>query len=100
MARLRSAGLTLAEIGQRFGTSRQAVKVILDRAGCPNPSQPRPVGFAALSAEQRRAIASQGGKAAHATGKAYRFTSEQATAAGRKGGLAKARNARARKKRR
>lgn len=44
----------------------------------------RPRGFAAMTAEQRTTIASQGGKAAHAGGKAHQFTSEEARAAGSK----------------
>lgn len=48
-------------------------------------------GFAALTAEQRAASASRGGKAAHASGRAHEFTSEEAKAAGRKGGAAVAR---------
>lgn len=69
-------------------------------------------GFASIPPERRRAIASLGGKAAHALGKAHeftsetgararmeaaargvkfhKFTSEQARAAGRLGGLARA----------
>src|SRR6202000_1767603 len=46
----------------------------------------RPQGFACLSAEQRAAISSAGGKAAHARGRAHQFTSEEAREAGRKGG--------------
>src|SRR5881296_3080770 len=45
-------------------------------------------GFAAMPPEQQRAIASKGGKAAHAKGTAHEFTSEEARAAGRKGGQA------------
>jgi general stress protein YciG len=43
-------------------------------------------GFAAMSAELQRQIASKGGKAAHAHGRAHEFTAEEARAAGRKGG--------------
>jgi uncharacterized protein len=43
-------------------------------------------GFAALDAEQRRRIASMGGRAAHEKGTAHEFTSEEAAAAGRKRG--------------
>jgi uncharacterized protein len=46
------------------------------------------VSFAKLPPEQRQAISSAGGKAAHAAGRAHQFTSEEAKAAGRKGGLA------------
>jgi general stress protein YciG len=43
-------------------------------------------GFAAMDPEKRRAVASKGGIAAHAKGTAHRFTSAEASAAGRKGG--------------
>jgi general stress protein YciG len=45
-------------------------------------------GFAAMSAEKQREIASLGGKAAHAKGTAHEFSPEEARAAGRKGGQA------------
>jgi general stress protein YciG len=54
------------------------------------PKKPR--GFAAMSPEKRAEISSLGGKAAHAKGTAHEFTSEQARAAGRKGGLVVSRN--------
>ncbi len=50
-----------------------------------------PRGFAALSLERRREIASQGGKAAHTTGAAHRYTSSEARAAGQVGGRAHSR---------
>lgn len=43
-------------------------------------------GFAAMSPEKQREIASLGGRAAHAIGTAHEFTPEEARAAGRKGG--------------
>jgi len=43
-------------------------------------------GFAAMDQEKQREIASKGGKAAHASGHAHEFTSEEAREAGRKGG--------------
>lgn len=48
-------------------------------------------GFASMPKDQRSRIASKGGKAAHAQGKAHEFTSEEAREAGRKGGRARAR---------
>ena len=45
-------------------------------------------GFAAMNPERQREIASEGGKAAHLSGNAHEFTSEEARAAGRKGGQA------------
>lgn len=47
---------------------------------------PPPRGFGKLTPEKRREIASQGGKAAHAMGKAHRFSGEEAVEAGRRGG--------------
>ena len=48
------------------------------------PANPQPSrrGFAAMSPEQHKDIASRGGKKAHALGVAHRFTSEEAKAAG------------------
>lgn len=45
-------------------------------------------GFAAMDPQRQREIASEGGKAAHQSGKAHQFTSEEASEAGRKGGQA------------
>jgi general stress protein YciG len=45
-------------------------------------------GFAAMSAEKQKEIASLGGKAAHAKGTAHEFSPEEAREAGRKGGQA------------
>ena len=41
-------------------------------------------GFAAMPREQQRSIASLGGRAAHASGHAHEFNSEEARQAGRK----------------
>lgn len=43
-------------------------------------------GFASMNKEKQRRIASLGGKKAHATGRAHKWTTEEARAAGRKGG--------------
>lgn len=43
-------------------------------------------GFATMTPEQKREIASKGGKEAHKRGTAHTFTSEEAAEAGRKGG--------------
>jgi general stress protein YciG len=43
-------------------------------------------GFASMSQERRREVAARGGKNAHAYGHAHKWTSEEARAAGRKGG--------------
>src|SRR5580765_2736687 len=43
-------------------------------------------GFASMNTERQREIARKGGRAAHEKGKAHEFTSDEARAAGRKGG--------------
>jgi general stress protein YciG len=43
-------------------------------------------GFASLSTEKKREIASMGGKTAHTLGRAHRWTKQEASIAGRKGG--------------
>jgi general stress protein YciG len=49
-------------------------------------------GFASMDPQRQRQIASQGGRAAHQQGTAHEFNSEEARAAGRKGGEAVSRN--------
>ena len=51
-----------------------------------DPAPKRPRGFATLTPEQRQEISSMGGRAAHAVGTAHEFTSDEARAAGAKGG--------------
>lgn len=53
-----------------------------------NQSEKSERGFAAMDPKRQREIASQGGKAAHQSGNAHEFTSEEAREAGRKGGKA------------
>jgi len=54
--------------------------------GKDNPTTPRrsPRGFAAMDPQRQREIASLGGRAAHQSGHAHEFTSEEARVAGRK----------------
>lgn len=54
----------------------------------PEEKPKRPRGFAAMDRAKVSAIASKGGRAAHAAGTAHQFTSEEARAAGKKGGIA------------
>jgi general stress protein YciG len=44
-------------------------------------------GFGSMDKAKQREIASKGGKAAHQKGTAHEWTSEEASAAGRKGGI-------------
>lgn len=52
------------------------------RATVSRRSSPR--GFAAMDPQKQRLIASLGGRAAHQSGHAHEFSSEEARAAGRK----------------
>ncbi len=52
-------------------------------------------GFASMSEEERREIASKGGKAAHESGNAHEFDSQEAREAGRKGGQSRGGESRA-----
>jgi hypothetical protein len=45
-------------------------------------------GFASMSPERQREIASKGGRAAHEKGSAHEWTTDEARTAGRKGGQA------------
>ena len=49
-----------------------------------NGQRRSPRGFAAMDPQRQREIASLGGRAAHQSGHAHEFTSEEARAAGRK----------------
>jgi uncharacterized protein len=49
-------------------------------------------GFASMDTSKQREIASKGGKAAHAQGRAHEFTPDEARVAGRKGGEAVSRD--------
>ena len=49
-------------------------------------------GFASMDSDRQRQIASKGGKAAHAQGRAHECTSDEARSAGRKGGEAVSRD--------
>lgn len=56
----------------------------------PSGQDQRPAGasgFADLPPEERRRIASMGGRAAHACGRAHEFSPHEASLAGRRGGL-------------
>ena len=50
-------------------------------------------GFASMDPAKQRAIAAQGGRAAHAQGVAHEFDSAEAREAGRKGGQARSHRA-------
>lgn len=49
-------------------------------------NEPKPRGFAAMTPETHKSVASKGGRAAHSLGVAHKFSKEEASAAGRLGG--------------
>jgi general stress protein YciG len=49
-------------------------------------------GFASMDRERQKALASKGGRAAHAAGTAHQWDRAAASAAGRKGGIASSTN--------
>lgn len=51
------------------------------------PAERKPKGFAGMTKERIAEISAKGGRAAHAAGRAHRFTSDEAESAGRKGGF-------------
>lgn len=57
-------------------------------------AQRRGRGFASMDPEAQRAIASMGGRAAHESGHAHEWTSEEAAKAGHRGGIAAHRRSR------
>lgn len=69
-------------------TSAGTTPVVEPSANKESPKPRRPRGFAAMDRTKVSEIASKGGKAAHAAGTAHQFTSDEARAAGKKGGVA------------
>ncbi len=61
----------------------QAVTAAIETTAA-RPKQRR--GFAAMDPDTLRVVCSQGGRTAHANGKAHRFNPEEASKAGKKGG--------------
>ena len=58
----------------------------------------KPTGFAAMTPEQRRKIASLGGRAAQAKGTGHHWTRDEAKIAGAKGGASSTRRRRGHEK--
>jgi uncharacterized protein len=64
-----------------------AIKAVEGRATV-NENRKERRGFASMSPEKQREIASKGGRAAHQKGTAHEWSSDEAREAGRKGGMA------------
>jgi hypothetical protein len=65
-------------------TTLEPASSTADTSDSPTARARSPRGFAAMPASKQREIASLGGKAAHQSGHAHEFTSEEARIAGRK----------------
>ena len=64
-------------------SSAQTATAVVETSA-PRPKQRR--GFAVMDPDTLRAVCSQGGRTAHAHGRAHRFNPEEASRAGKKGG--------------
>jgi general stress protein YciG len=74
-------------VDAREWTKQPAVKVTaLTRRSAVDGIRKERRGFASMSPEKQREIASKGGRAAHEKGTAHEWTADEARAAGRKGG--------------
>ncbi|MES2634997.1 MAG: KGG domain-containing protein [Pseudomonadota bacterium] len=78
------------------GASLSSSEVTTNQSNQPSRTGRSNRGFASMDPKRQREIASEGGRAAHEKGTAHEFTSEEARAAGRKGGQARSRSARSR----
>jgi general stress protein YciG len=78
------AGVSVETLAQQEDLAPEVVRHILDNAQSGVYSGLR--GFASMSKERQRELASRGGHAAHAQGTAHEWTSAEAREAGRRGG--------------
>ena len=79
---------TMQQTGQESVSEGEMNRPAESAPEAPAPRKKARRGFAAMSPEKQREIASLGGKAAHAKGTAHEFSPEEAREAGRKGGQA------------
>ncbi|MVN76195.1 hypothetical protein GO988_07645 [Hymenobacter sp. HMF4947] len=71
----------------RLGSATKATAKTRPAARIGDGSRTSRRGFASMDPAEQRRIASEGGKASHASGQGHKWTPEEARAAGRKGGL-------------
>src|SRR5262245_32812047 len=69
-----------------FGHATVANGYLFREGGTVNTDRKERRGFASMSPEKQREIASKGGRAAHEKGTAHEWTADEARSAGRKGG--------------
>src|SRR5205085_11505284 len=72
--------------------NQQQTSRMNEESGNERSQGPSNRGFAAMSPERQKEIASEGGRAAHQQGVAHEWNSEEARQAGRKGGQSVSQN--------
>jgi general stress protein YciG len=77
--------VSLKALQRAFGPTKG---IIMSNQGNRNQGDTSNRGFASMDEDKQREIASKGGRAAHESGNAHEFDSEEAREAGRKGGEA------------
>jgi general stress protein YciG len=83
---LRSSAGSADPGGWRGSSGTHGVAAVSRRLNVTVPERKERRGFASMSPERQREIASKGGRAAHEKGTAHEWTPEEARRAGRKGG--------------
>jgi uncharacterized protein len=73
-------------VGELAGTTRSESSIMSDSNDRLPGERKERRGFASMTPEKQREIASKGGRAAHQKGTAHEWTSDEARSAGRKGG--------------
>ena len=89
--RVRQSAKPKKKVSRQAPTSRARSRKPTEREGSKTSGRR---GFASMSSKKQKAIASEGGRAAHEQGTAHEFTSAEARAAGQKGGQRVSRNRR------
>jgi uncharacterized protein len=84
LAHTLKSGWALGGSSQEGGSRRN--DALKDQEGTVDGTRKERRGFASMSREKQREIASKGGRAAHEKGTAHEWTPDEARAAGRKGG--------------
>jgi general stress protein YciG len=87
-----SAGFTLRLTGASKQQPNSSRRETMATATTYQASRKSNRGFASMDREKQKEIASKGGRAAHAQGRAHEFTADEARSAGRKGGEAVSRD--------
>lgn len=75
-------------LGWKLVEVARALRLVGQEERTVNETRKERRGFASMSSDKQREIASKGGRAAHQKGTAHEWSSDEAREAGRKGGMA------------